>query len=272
MQKNDFIAANAELVQASQMDPKDPWAHYYSALMKYQQVQLRGGSTPGLPNMMQDLRTVIDWNPDFAEAYNMLAMARLEGGGTHSAMDAIRPAIQLSPRNEAYLLNLAHIDIGIKKWDDADDLLNRLKTSANPQIARAAQKDLQDLPTLKKYGLLPQEDAAAKPKIYSSQDSGESGDSESDSAAHPAADVQPDKRPVKFLKGTLQNVDCSHPPAAVLTLSSAGKTLKLRTPDYKALVLIGADKFSCEWKRQTVAVNFKASGKSDGDLVSLELQ
>jgi tetratricopeptide (TPR) repeat protein len=284
MQKKDFVAANAELGQASQIDPKDPWVHYYLAVMKYQQAQLSGGSIPGLPNMMQDLRTVLDWNPDFAEAYNMLAMARLAGGGTHSAMDAIRPAIQLSPRDEMYLLNLARIDIGVKKWDDATGLLNRLKASANPQIAHAAQKDLQDLPTLKKYGLLPQDAAAAKPMdqasrsqaVYSSQDSGQSEDSESESESEstprPAADIQPDKRPVKFLKGTLLSVDCSHPPAAVLTLSSAGKTLKLRTPDYKALVLIGADEFSCEWERKTVTVNFKASGKTDGDLVSLELQ
>ncbi len=61
-------------------------------------------------------------------------------------------------------------------------------------------------------------------------------------------------------------IDCSHPPAAVLTVVGAGKTLKLRTANYKALVLVGADDFSCQWPRRRVIVNYKAGGKADGDL------
>ncbi len=67
-------------------------------------------------------------------------------------------------------------------------------------------------------------------------------------------------------------VDCSQPPSAVLTVSSGAKVLKLRTEDYKSLTLIGADNFSCEWKSRTVAVNYRAGGKADGDLVSVELE
>jgi hypothetical protein len=48
--------------------------------------------------------------------------------------------------------------------------------------------------------------------------------------------------------------------------------LQFRTENYQSLVLIGTDKFSCEWKDRAVMVNFKMGGKSDGDLVSLELQ
>ena len=48
--------------------------------------------------------------------------------------------------------------------------------------------------------------------------------------------------------------------------------LKLHTDDYKSLMLIGADAFSCDWTSQPVAVNYKAGGKADGDLVSLELE
>ncbi len=278
MQSKDFAQANAELAQASQLDPKDPWVHYYSALIKYQQGQLSGNPIPGLPNMMLDLRTVIDWDPEFAEAYNMLAMARLEGGGTQSAMDAMRPAIQLSPRNETYLLNLARMYMAGKKWEDATNLLNRLGGSSDSQIAHAAKKDLEDLPTLKKYGILPQ-GGPASPTVYwanqpgsnsSGEDAKQSDDSED--SPHPAEPVPPDKRPVKFLKGTLTRIDCSHPPIAVLTVVSAGKTLKLRTPDYKTLVLVGADQFSCDWGHRAVVVNYKAGGKADGDVVSLELQ
>ena len=280
MQKKEFDQADAELTEAAQIDPKDPWVRYYSALMKYQQAQLNG-QIPGIANMMQDLRAVIDWNPDFAEAHNMLAMSRLQGGGNNSAMDAMRPAIQLSPRSETYLLNLVRIYFALKKWDDATALLNRLRASTNPQVAHAARKDLEDLPTLKKYGILPQPEAPAPPVEASSKhpaaqskQNSQQGDDDSDSESSPApaADPKPDTRPVKFLKGTLISVDCSKTPAAVLTVSSAGTTLKLRTADYKSLLLIGTDAFSCEWKRRTVMVNYKADGKSGGDLVSLELQ
>ena len=110
--------------------------------------------------MIQDLVFVVDKEPDFAEAHNMLALARLQGGGVHSAADAIKVAIQLSPRSEQYLLNLAQIDLAGKKWDDATSLLERLKDSSNPKIAQTARKNLDDLPTLKKYGILPEQKAS----------------------------------------------------------------------------------------------------------------
>ena len=59
--------------------------------------------------MMQDLRSVLDWDPEFAQARSMLAMAQLEGGGVHAAMDSMRVALTLSPRNQTYLLNMAQI-------------------------------------------------------------------------------------------------------------------------------------------------------------------
>src|SRR6267378_1223283 len=46
----------------------------------------------------------------------------------------------------------------------------------------------------------------------------------------------PDKRPTHFLKGTLTSVDCSRAPAAVLTVDTGAKSLKLRTADYKSLL------------------------------------
>jgi hypothetical protein len=68
------------------------------------------------------------------------------------------------------------------------------------------------------------------------------------------------------------SVDCGQPPAAVLTVSAGTKTLKLRTENYKSLTLVGADEFSCTWRNRPVAVNFKAGGKANGDLVSIEVQ
>ncbi|MEY2395960.1 MAG: hypothetical protein QOF94_2305, partial [Acidobacteriaceae bacterium] len=78
--------------------------------------------------------------------------------------------------------------------------------------------------------------------------------------------------PARFLQGRLVKVDCSQSPAAILTVAASGIVLNLRTPDYKSLLLIGADTFSCDWNDRSVSVNYKAGGVSDGDLVSVEVR
>ncbi len=265
LEKNDFAGASEELAAALQLNQNDPWTHFYLARMKYRQAQSNGNLFPGLANMMQDLRIVLNWDPDFAEALRMLAMARVEGGGAHSALEAMQAALQLSPRREDYLLDLASIHMAGKKWDQATALLEHLKDSANQEIAAKARQNLEDLPTLKKYGLLPQH-AAAKPAPPKPPDKLEDEEAEQ----RPAAPVV-DRRRTQYLRGKLVTVDCSQAPAAVLTIAAATKSTHLRTEDFKALLLIGADNFSCDWKDRQIVANYKAGGKSDGDLVSLEI-
>jgi tetratricopeptide (TPR) repeat protein len=289
LQSKEYDAATEELSSALDLDRADPWVRYYLALVKYHAAESSGHPFQGLSNMMQDLRAVLDWNPDMAEAYSMLAMARVEGGGVNSATESMRAAIQLSPRNEGYLLNMAQIYMAGKKWDAATALLERLKGSQDPQIARAARKNLEDLPTLKKYGLMPQQTVTAAKAENSLPVVAKSGalsksvpakqgtDEEDDEAATEKQAVSaqpppPDKRPIKFVKGKLMSVDCLSAPAAVLTLAIGTKTMKLRTENYKSMTVIGADQFSCEWKNRPVSANYKAGGKVDGDLVSLEVQ
>jgi len=74
------------------------------------------------------------------------------------------------------------------------------------------------------------------------------------------------------VKGRLVAIDCSKPPMAVLTIHSDQGTLKLRTADFKSLLLIGADDFSCEWRDRAITANYKANGTGAGDLVSLEMR
>lgn len=277
MQKKDYQGATEELGKALEVDQKDLWVRYYLALVKYHAAQSSGGELQGLGNMMQDLRAVLDIYPDFAQAYYLLALARLEGGGINSALESIRAAIQLNPRSELYLLGLAQIYMAGKHWDAASGLLEHLSASQNKEIAHAATNSLADLPTLKKYGRLPQAEsssvaASSAPalRLPEKDEAGAADDEEHPQAA--PAEPQPDKRAVQFAKGKLVSVDCAQAPAAVLTVAISKKTVKLRTDDYKSLVLMGADEFSCTWKDRVVAVNYKAGGKADGDLVSLEMQ
>ena len=271
--QNKFKDAMEEFQSALQLEGSDPWTHYYTARAKYEMAQRGGEMFPGLANMMQDLRIVLDWDPDFAEAYHMLAMARVQGGGINSAIEAMHSAMRLNPRNDAYPLDMARVYMAGKKWDNATALLERLKDSPDQQIATAARQDLQDLPTLKKYGLLPQRPNApgAKGGGAATANNQPGADSDEDPDIR-RPEPPPDLRKIQFLKGKLIAVNCEQAPVAIVTVASAGRTLKLRTEDYKSLLLVGVDEFSCEWRNRPVVVNYKPGGKSDGDLVSLEVQ
>jgi Flp pilus assembly protein TadD len=302
MQKKEFESAVDELNKGAELNSKDPWLHYYLALVRYH-LQQTGQATGGLPNMMQDLRLVLDWDSEFAEAHSMLGMAQLEGGGAHAAMDSMRAAVQLSPRNQTYLLNMAQIYMAGKSWDAAAALLERLKSSPDPQVAKSAAEQLEGLPMLKKYGTVaqaaspsstppPASSAAVPPSSSSSstsspatsrkpaappprtekQSTQPAEEASADQPDQPPAPQQPDKRTIRFLKGKLVTVDCSQAPSAILTVSAGAQVLRLRTEDYKSLTLIGADDFSCAWRSRTVSVNYRPGGKADGDLVSVEVQ
>jgi len=278
VQKNDFAKAYEELNSAVQLSNSDPWTRFGLAQAAYHSGQ-KAARVQGLANMMESLHIVIDEFPDFAEAYNLLGWARLTGGGGNAALEAMKMAVQFSPRNEEYQLRLARAYLAAKKFDEATATLERLKLSQTPEIAHAAKKDLNDLPFLKKYGVSPQEEAAkenvSEPSPKQTLTSNEKGKKEEDddgSSSKPTAPASEiDKRPMKFLKATIVSVDCSQDPAAILAVSKGNKTLRLRAGNYKSLVVIGAGGFSCEWKNVPVSLNYRAGGKLDGDLVSVEL-
>jgi len=273
IQHGEFPEAVNELKDASALNPHDMWVRYYVSVLKYRGAEAGHTDMQGLPNMMLDLRSVLEWYPELADAYDLLAIARNAGGGAAAALQAERNAIALSPRNEFYVFHLAQIYVASKNWEAANIQLNRLKASSNPQIAALARDLIEQAGTERKYGiptkatqskLAPQkspfdvleEDAAKRDATENSGPSAEGGD----------------KRPTKFFKGRLVAVDCSQAPAAILTVTAENATLKLRAPDYKSLLLIGADDFSCDWRDLQVTVNYKSRGARDGDLISLEMR
>ncbi len=274
LQRKEFDAAADELADAGALNPRDMWIRYYLSVLKYRVAQSKHAQIVGLPNMMQDLRAVLEWYPEFAEAFNLLAIAHLEGGGPVAAMQAERAAMRLSPRNQQYVYNLAEIHIADQKWDAARALLERLKGSVNPQVAAAARERLGQISNEQKYGISAA--AAAADKKLAAQPS-PFDVLEQDAAKRAAVQATPststaDKRPAKFFQGRLVGVDCSQSPAAVLTVTSGGVVLKLRTANYNSLPLIGAESFSCDWNNRSVSVNYKPGGLSDGDLVSVEVR
>jgi tetratricopeptide (TPR) repeat protein len=274
LQRGEFDLAAEELGNAAALDQRDMWIRYYLSLLKYRMAQTKHADIQGLPNMMQDLRVVLEWYPEFANAYDLMAMARLEGGGPVAAMQAEHAAIQLCPRNQEYLYHLAKIYVENKKWEAARALLDRLKSSSDAQVASEARGELERLATEQKYGI---SSASATAGQKLSAQPSPFDVLEQDAAKRAAAGAGPsgspgDRRAAKFFQGRLVGVDCSQSPAAVLTVTEGGVVLKLRTADYKSLLLIGADTFSCEWNNRSVSVNYKPGGLSDGDLVSVEVR
>jgi Flp pilus assembly protein TadD len=271
IEHGDFDGATEELSDAAALNPRDMWIRYYLSVLKYRIAQGKHGDIQGLPNMMQDLRAVLEWYPEFANAYDLLAVARMVGGGPVAALQAEHAAIQLSPRNQEYVYHLAEIYVEDKKWDTARTLLEHLKTSSNPQVAAEAREQLSQLANQQKYGF----SASSTAPKFSPQSSPFDvleQDAAKRATAAQTSESPGDRRPAKFLQGRLVGVDCSKSPAAVLTVASGKTVLRLRTPDYNSLLLIGADSFSCAWNDRSVSVNYKPGGMSDGDLVSVELR
>jgi len=276
----EFDDATTEIANAVALNPGDMWLRYYLSVLKYRVAQSKHAEMQGLPNMMLDLRAVLEWYPEFADAYDLLALARNAGGGPAAAMQAERAAITLSPRDEFYTYHLAQIYVASKKWEAADILFDRLKASDNPQIVALAKELLERAANERKYGIplsagtMPQAKLSPQKSPFDVlvEDAAKRTASEQAEQSGGPADM----RPTKFIKGRLIDVDCSQAPAAILTVNVDGLELKLRAADYKALLLIGADEFSCAWSDRQVTVNYKPGGhiegQPNGDVVSLEVR
>jgi tetratricopeptide (TPR) repeat protein len=279
-----YDAAADELEKATDLNPRDPWIWYYRSALKYQKAQATRQPMQGLANMMQDLRAVADWYPELSDAYNMLGVARVEGGGINSALEAQRQAIALAPRNLEYQYNLGQIYVAGKKWDLAREVFTRLKAGPDKAAAAAAKQQLEDLDTLQKYGVRPQRagenaapaGAASTPAAATSTPAPAANslqdDEDADAAPKPAPVKPGTTGPVQFLKGKIVSSDCSKSPEATVTILSGMTTYLMHASDYKSLLVIGQDQFSCEWKNRLVSVNYRAVGKNGGELVSIEVR
>jgi len=268
IQQKLFDAASQDLDKAAELNPRDPWIWYYRSVLKYRAAQAARRDMQGLANTMQDLRAVTDWYPEMADAYNILGMARVEGGGINSALEAQKEAVTLAPRNLEYQFNLGQIYVAAKKWDQAREILTRLKEGPDRQAASAAKQELEDMATLQKYGIRGQRSDTA-----SAAEENTSEDENSDSAtSKPPAPKPGTTGPIENLKGKIVQCDCSKAPEALINVISGMTSYTMHTSNYKTLLVIGEDQFSCEWKNRPVSLNYRATGKNAGEVVSIEFR
>jgi hypothetical protein len=143
---------------------------------------------------------------------------------------------------------------------------------------------LDDLDTLQKYGVRPQRAGGAPAPAGAASTPGagtgapaaaatpSQEDEDADAAPKPVAPKPGTTGPVQFLKGKIVSSDCSKAPEATVTVLSGMTTYKLHAVDYKSLLVIGEEQFSCDWTNRLVSVNYRAAGKHEGELVSIEVR
>ena len=299
--KGDFSAAGEQFRRAAALDSNDARVHYYSALLMNRRALNEGGRIEQPDAMMAHLKRAIQIDPDLADAYNLLAYLQLTNGSANEALQSIKTAIKLSPRNDYYYSTMGQAYMALRKWDEAEGIFKRLETSEDKSLAANAKTNLQQVAEYrqnvhmvewtdlkrrneqKQWGTTPSAERLAEEAAAREQKPQESTPS------------KPDVRPVKFVKGKLVKVTCAEGGRAVLTVTAgdentrvaslkkrgtppapanapAGKTVRLVVPDAKKVLLVGADEFSCSWRNQRVAINYHAGGELDGEVMSVELQ
>ena len=266
LQKQDFIQAAPYLKRASQLNSQDARVHYYSALLMARESGF--GPNVDVAALTQELETSIHLDPGFADSYALLAFAQTTSGDSAEALETMRKALEIDPRNETYRLNLASIYLANRQPDQAVVILTSLQNSANPEVVARVSGALANVRNF-------QERQATARTLVRSNDS----ENSTEAAETPSAPVS--SKPVVaatewgppiFLMGVVSKIDCSTEPAAILDISSGAKTVRLKVADKAHVILIGADQFSCSWVKKKVAVNYRQSKAGETSVISLELQ
>src|SRR5260370_41715010 len=157
----------------------------------------------------------------------------MEQGATDAALESSKAAIRLSPRNLQFQTVLGQCLMAAAKWDDAEALFQRLKLSDDPVISANASKNLELIEQYKTHGA-PSHMVREYP-VYKEKEWGTNSaqvtqagfkttenpaetSAVSDQKPAPAtpAPVKKSKRPIKFLKCTLVNVECARDSSALL--------------------------------------------------------
>jgi len=273
LRQKDYDHAREFLQRASEHGSNDSRLHYYNALLMNESLIKTGGAMNGVhaDEMKRELQTAIALDPKLADAYSLLGWAQAASGEPEKGLATMKKAVELSPRNEIYQINLANIYMTNHKVDEAIALLHVLNRSANPQVASRAAAALAQAEDFKEQTKLyelqvqkgPAENVVVRREVNTPPGTVE-GEIQVEATPMPPS--------VHFMKGKISAVDCSGAPQAWITVVSAGRSFKFHVGDTKHVTLLGADRFSCDWKDKRVALNYRERPNETDDVVSLELQ
>jgi tetratricopeptide (TPR) repeat protein len=272
LRQNDFDQAAEHFARAAAGNSQDSRVHYFTALLMNRKAMTTGRPPDDVATMKNELQSAIALDPNYADAFNLLAYAESAAGNLEAARAAVKKAVELNPRNEFYLVNQAEYELQAQAWDAAEQIWNHLKQSDNPQIAQMAQRNLEQLSAMR-HPAVPMSTTSSKdltlPQWKPTE--GKPGDSKAVDKENGDVAPPPEMRSIRFLKGKLLSVDCSAKPGAVLKIVAGKQTMQMFTQDTSALLLIGVDTFSCAWTDRKVSVNYRLKEDGRGELVSLEV-
>jgi len=272
LQRQDYEHAGEYFRRAAERDSKDPRVHYYNALLMNRAGGLMNRAKSD--EMKKELETAIALDPKLADAYSLLAFAQAVSGEPEQGLATMKKAVELSPRNETYQINLANIYMANRKVDEAIALLRVLAGSGNPEVASQASAVLAQAENfrVRSKSFRPQIENRTAEDVAARRDPAGIREGKIEAEIQVEAPPPSPSMPVRFIKGKLAAVDCSAAPQALLSVVSGGRSLKMHVGDSKHMILIGADEFSCDWKNKSVALNYRDRKDGDGDVVSLEVQ
>ncbi|HUQ49887.1 MAG TPA: tetratricopeptide repeat protein [Terriglobales bacterium] len=283
LSKGEIDKAGSHFRRAAALGSTDARVYFYLARFTFQNVNGAASDMQDLQEMGAALNKAIELDPNYAEAYNLKAFVLSAAKNHPEAIEALRNAIRLSPRNEQYRANLANQYLYAGKYDEATAIWAYLKQSSDPNIASMAANQEEMAKRWKEKPLLRLEGETESLQATSPQWRRKDGQVDPDAKAleerqqgvntEKEETVALDTRPIKFIKGMLNRVDCMEDGSAIMTVtSSAGKVYRMVTKNPDKLVIIGGYRFACNWKNQKVAVNYRAKTANSGDIVSVEVQ
>jgi hypothetical protein len=219
--------------------------------------------------MKDHLEKAIALDPEYADAYHLLAFARISIEDKKGAVEAARRAVELNPRNPDYRMNLAQMYALSQQWEGALAVLKTLEKSDVPEVVDRAEDFQARVEAMREYA---QRGVRVEGYSQGTQTNSPPVGLPPAEADAPPVQSSTTSRAVRFTRGKLIKVDCSAKPEAVLTVTNALKTWKLKVADTGQIVLIGAKSLGCDWTNKEVAVNFRETGAGEGTVVSLEVQ
>ncbi|HVP63554.1 MAG TPA: tetratricopeptide repeat protein, partial [candidate division Zixibacteria bacterium] len=259
--------------QALALEDTDPRMHYFYAVF------LNDGSRDlvrvqsAVARLSGELNIALRMDPTYAEAHNLYGLAMLTAEKYSQAINELGQARREAPRNERYMLNMAQALAASGDERNARNMLALLSRSSQPEIARDARQQLDGMAQQQK-----------KEKSWADRYSNVQDTTDPKWRAHDGLGVlpdvdekltkeeaKPDTRKVENLKGKIVSIECSAEGTAVLHVSANGHPWIFKSPNYANTVLIGPDRFDCGWHNVNASINYKSSGKQEGDLVTLEI-
>jgi Tfp pilus assembly protein PilF len=134
LRRGDLVRADEHFRIAAMLGSDDPRVYYYSAALLQQLQPTQFGSA----EFLQDLENAIRLDPQYAEAYHLLGLGMVRVKKYVEAERNIRRAIELSPRNEMFRLNLAVALVNQHKIAQGKAILEGLTNSSDQHVVQQA--------------------------------------------------------------------------------------------------------------------------------------